>query len=171
MCPAAPLVVRGRFSPAYRTRTKQAQPVLFRIGSIDVHKPRGPRQYFNEITAGEALFPLLVLWVLAVVFGALCVLASLVVRYRDISTLLPFWSQAGLFVTPVGYAAASAPGRVGDVIAFNPLTGLMEMARWSLLDIPPDHLSIVVSVVATPLIVGIGWWVFTRMEPTFADHV
>ncbi len=44
--------------------TKQAQPVLFRIGSIEVHKPRGPRQYFNEITAGEALFPLLVLFAL-----------------------------------------------------------------------------------------------------------
>jgi ABC-type branched-subunit amino acid transport system ATPase component/predicted MFS family arabinose efflux permease len=44
--------------------TKQAQPILFRIGSIEVHKPRGPRQYFNEITAGEALFPLLVLFAL-----------------------------------------------------------------------------------------------------------
>jgi branched-chain amino acid transport system ATP-binding protein len=44
--------------------TKQAQPVLFRIGGIEVHKPRGPNQYFNEITAGQALFPLLILFAL-----------------------------------------------------------------------------------------------------------
>src|SRR6266550_1751170 len=44
--------------------TKRAQPVLFRIGGIEVHKPRGPNQYFNEITAGQALFPLLILFAL-----------------------------------------------------------------------------------------------------------
>jgi branched-chain amino acid transport system ATP-binding protein len=41
---------------------KAEQPVLFRIRGMEFHKPRGPRQYFDEITAGEALFPLLVLF-------------------------------------------------------------------------------------------------------------
>ena len=36
--------------------------VLFRIGKLDVHKPRGPRRYFDEITVGYALFPLVVLF-------------------------------------------------------------------------------------------------------------
>jgi len=36
--------------------------VLFRIGKLDVHKPRGPRRYFDEITMGYALFPLVVLF-------------------------------------------------------------------------------------------------------------
>ena len=36
--------------------------VLFRIGKLDVHKPRSPRRYFDEITMGYALFPLVVLF-------------------------------------------------------------------------------------------------------------
>ncbi|GIU88197.1 MAG: hypothetical protein KatS3mg009_2712 [Acidimicrobiia bacterium] len=36
--------------------------VLFRLGRIEVHKPRGPRRYFDEISGGAALFPLLVLF-------------------------------------------------------------------------------------------------------------
>jgi branched-chain amino acid transport system ATP-binding protein len=41
---------------------KQERPVLFRFGRIVMHRPRGPHQYFNEVTAGYALFPLLVLF-------------------------------------------------------------------------------------------------------------
>jgi ABC-type branched-subunit amino acid transport system ATPase component/predicted MFS family arabinose efflux permease len=36
--------------------------VLFHLGSIPVHKPRPPRRYLREITAGQAAFPLLVLF-------------------------------------------------------------------------------------------------------------
>jgi branched-chain amino acid transport system ATP-binding protein len=42
--------------------SKKEQPVVFRWRSIEVHKPRGPRQYFNEITAGHALYPLIILF-------------------------------------------------------------------------------------------------------------
>ncbi len=38
--------------------------VLFHIGKLPVHKPRGPHQYFDEITAGYALYPLVVLFAL-----------------------------------------------------------------------------------------------------------
>ena len=35
---------------------------LFSLGKVTVHKPRGPRRYFNEITAGYALYPLIILF-------------------------------------------------------------------------------------------------------------
>jgi len=41
---------------------KVAQPVWFSWRTWEFHKPRGPRQYFHEISAGEALFPLLILF-------------------------------------------------------------------------------------------------------------
>ncbi|HVJ98038.1 MAG TPA: ATP-binding protein, partial [Acidimicrobiia bacterium] len=43
---------------------KVAQPVLFKWRTWEFHKPRGPRQYFNEISAGQALTPLLLLFAL-----------------------------------------------------------------------------------------------------------
>jgi ABC-type branched-subunit amino acid transport system ATPase component/MFS family permease len=36
--------------------------VLFHMGKIAVHRPRGVHQYFDEMTAGYALFPLVVLF-------------------------------------------------------------------------------------------------------------
>jgi branched-chain amino acid transport system ATP-binding protein len=36
--------------------------VLFRIGRVTVHRPRPPRRYLNDISAGQAVFPLIVLF-------------------------------------------------------------------------------------------------------------
>jgi branched-chain amino acid transport system ATP-binding protein len=40
---------------------REPRQVLFSIRGIPVHKPRPPRRYFNEVSGGEALFPLIVL--------------------------------------------------------------------------------------------------------------
>jgi lipopolysaccharide transport system permease protein len=117
------------------------------------------------------LFPLIAVWLIVFTFLLVCVFASLAVRFRDIQSLLPFWSQAGVFLTPVGYSLSTAPGKVETVLAFNPLSGLMEITRWCLLDIPMAALPIAVSVVFSVLLAWGGWQVFARMEPTFADVI
>ena len=40
---------------------REPRKVLFRLWGVDCHKPRAPRRYFNEISGGEILFPLIVL--------------------------------------------------------------------------------------------------------------
>ncbi len=40
---------------------KQPRRVLFRIWGVDCHLPRAPRQFFDEVSGGEALLPLIVL--------------------------------------------------------------------------------------------------------------
>ncbi len=35
--------------------------VLFRIFGVDAHMPRPPRRFFNEVSGGQALYPLIVL--------------------------------------------------------------------------------------------------------------
>ncbi|HUI47420.1 MAG TPA: MFS transporter [Acidimicrobiia bacterium] len=40
---------------------RRPRKVLFRIWGIDCHLPRPPRRFFNEVSAGEALLPLIVL--------------------------------------------------------------------------------------------------------------
>jgi branched-chain amino acid transport system ATP-binding protein len=52
-------------SQAQTVAIPQAPPprrVWFRIGWFEVHKPRPPRRYLREITAGQAIFPLVVLF-------------------------------------------------------------------------------------------------------------
>lgn len=118
------------------------------------------------------LFPFIALWVIVMTYALLSIFASLTVRFRDVGTLLPFWSQAGLFLTPVGYPLSTAPGKVHDVLVFNPLTGLLELTRWALIGgFTPETLPIIVSAVFTVFVIWAGWRVFTRLETTFADFV
>ena len=117
------------------------------------------------------LFPFLMVWLLVFTFMLVCIFASLAVRFRDIQSLLPFWSQAGLFLTPVGFTLATAPGKVERVLTFNPLSGLFELTRWCLLDMELTALPVIVSAVFTVFLIWGGWQLFARLETTFADVI
>lgn len=56
------------------------------------------------------------------------------VQFRDIGNLIPFLLTIGFFVTPVGYTSARIPEQWQSVYALNPLVGIIEGLRWSLLN-------------------------------------
>ena len=117
------------------------------------------------------LIPVFLAWLVVLMTGVLFLLASLTARYRDVFSLVPFWSQAGLFLTPVGYPLASATPTLERILSLNPLTGIIELMRWSLFDTPVDTFPIVSAVVWTVILVVGGWRVFTRMEVSLVDHI
>ncbi|MFL5885216.1 MAG: ABC transporter permease [Thermoleophilaceae bacterium] len=117
------------------------------------------------------LFPLVLVWTAVMTFGVLLILASLAIRWRDVNSMLPFWSSIGPFITPVGYGYDSAPPHVATLLAINPFTGVLEAARWSLLDLHLPLLPMVTASVWTVVLLVAGWRVFTRMETRFADWV
>jgi lipopolysaccharide transport system permease protein len=129
------------------------------------------------IVSGEGLptqallFPLVVGWVGLMTLGVLLILSSLAARYRDANTLMPFWATAGPFLTPIGYSIAGQPSHIVALLSLNPLTGLMEVARWSLLGTSVQALPAITAVAFTVLVLFAGWYVFTRMEVRFADYV
>ena len=61
--------------------------------------------------------------------------AALMVPYRDVQYVLPLAIQLLLFISPVGYALSHVPHSARFLYELNPLTGLLEGFRWSLLDI------------------------------------
>jgi lipopolysaccharide transport system permease protein len=118
-----------------------------------------------------ALFPFVALWLILFTFALVCMFASLAVRFRDIQSLLPFWSQVGLFLTPVGYALSSAPGRTEAVLTFNPLTGIFELTRWCLLDTSLSALPVIWAAGVSVFLLFFSWRVFTKLEISFADVI
>ncbi len=58
------------------------------------------------------------------------------VRYRDIGYILPVGMQFLLFASPVAYTLADVPAERPVLIELNPLTGLLEGMRWSLIGTP-----------------------------------
>jgi ABC-type polysaccharide/polyol phosphate export permease len=117
------------------------------------------------------LLPVVLAWLMVFVGGVTLFMAAISVRFRDLLAVIPLMIQAGLFVTPVGYPIAGAPDNIKILLSLNPASGLIEAWRWVVLDVSPD-LSIIASGIAWTVVLSlVGWWVFTRLEVTFADVV
>lgn len=56
------------------------------------------------------------------------------VQFRDMGNLVPFLLTIGFFVTPAGYTSARIPDQWQLLYALNPLVGIIEGLRWSLLN-------------------------------------
>jgi len=119
----------------------------------------------------EALaLPLLIVWLIVLMGGFTLLVTALGARFRDAVALAPLVVQAGIFLTPVGYPLDAA-GSFAKVLAFNPVSGVIEGWRWSLLGIAPDGFAIGVALAETVAVTLLGWYVFGRMETRFSDYV
>lgn len=81
-----------------------------------------------------AFFPLfcLQLILLCLSIGFWMSVANL--QFRDFGNLVPFLITIGFFITPAGYSAARIPPHWQAVYSLNPLVGIIEGIRWSLLN-------------------------------------
>ena len=60
-------------------------------------------------------------------------LAALNVEYRDFRYVVPFIVQFGLFVSPIAFTTANVPERWRTLYALNPMVGIIDGFRWSIL--------------------------------------
>jgi lipopolysaccharide transport system permease protein len=116
--------------------------------------------------------PCFMVLALLLAVGAGLWLAALTVRFRDFRILVPFLLQIGVFATPVGYRTDYLT-RWRDVLAFNPMTGVIDAFRWSLLGgrEPFAWYSFSFTIVWTVILVSSGIWYFRHTEKTFADDI
>ena len=98
-------------------------------------------------------------------------LAALTVTYRDFRYVVPFAIQLGLFVSPVAFESAQVPERWRAIYALNPLVGIIDGFRWSLLGAALDPRLVSSSIAVTLLSVAAGVWYFRRTERGFADAI
>ena len=118
------------------------------------------------------LIPLLLLLTLTLVLGAGLWLSALNVRYRDVTFLVPFGTQIGLFITPIVYPFSLVPESVQGIYSINPMVGILETYRWLLFPGAPDPGWLLVSaLVAAPFLLITGAWYFTRAEREFSDVI
>lgn len=100
-------------------------------------------------------------------------LAALNVQYRDFRYVVPFFIQVGLFISPIAFASTNVPGRWRPLYFLNPLVGIIDGFRWSILggQTPVDPASLASSIAITAAALGVGVWYFRRMERGFADVI
>lgn len=116
--------------------------------------------------------PLFVLLALLAALGVGLWLSALNVQYRDVQQVIPFLVQAWMYASPVAYSAGLVPsGMWRFLYGLNPMAGVIQGFRWTLLGAnPPDQLIFVSATVVLLLLVS-GIHYFRKMERTFADVV
>jgi lipopolysaccharide transport system permease protein len=125
------------------------------------------------ITPGLALLalPLCVAVLVALAFGVGLILATLNVRYRDVKGVSSLLLQLWLFASPVAYASSVVEGRWGPLYDLNPMAGLIDAFRWSLLGTPAPGLDALASLGVLVVLLVVGVAVFAREERRFADVI
>lgn len=118
------------------------------------------------------LFPCFLSLLFIFSLGANLWISALTVRYRDFRHLIPFVIQFGLYITPVGFVSTIVPEKWQLLYALNPLVGIIDGFRWSLLGTTHFYpAGIAISVIMSLLIFFSGLSFFKRMERTFADII
>ncbi|MEI6970009.1 MAG: ABC transporter permease [bacterium] len=127
-------------------------------------------------TATWIWVPLIFLVELGVLIGCGMILSAANVYYRDTLYVV----QSGLTVlfwfTPVIYPLSivklSVEPWLFNVYLLNPLAGIIDSLRRVILyDQPPEVLTLGLSTVVAVLLLGVGWLVFSKKEPYFADKI
>jgi len=118
-------------------------------------------------------FPLFLLLTLLLALGCGFWFSALNVKYRDFRYIIPFIIQFGLYLSPVGFSSAIIPARWRLLYSFNPLVGIIDGFRWSMLgdQFPLFRPAVMISVFVSLIVFVSGVWFFRKMEKSFADVI
>lgn len=123
-------------------------------------------------TAAILVLPLLILMMVATSLGVTAALSAVNVRYRDIRYVVPFAVQMWLFLSPVAYPSSIVPEPWRVLSAINPMVGVIEGFRWSVLgsgSAPLDLMAVSAVTAVIALVAGLAY--FDRVERSFADLI
>ncbi len=97
--------------------------------------------------------------------------SALNVRYRDVRYVVRFGIQIWLFISPVAYPLqlVSQPWRTLYVV--NPMVGVLDLMRWSLVDGPAPGWGTLGSLLVALVVLLTGLAYFQRTESRFADVI
>jgi lipopolysaccharide transport system permease protein len=118
---------------------------------------------------GLFLIPVLALWTILTSLGLGWFLAAVNVKYRDVRYALPFFIQLLVFVSPVIY-----PARIfreyAWILALNPMTGVIETARYTLLGSGTVSMPVIATSLGMSVVFLVGGYLyFQNTEKTLAD--
>ena len=102
--------------------------------------------------------------------GIGCWLAALNIHYRDVKYIVPFLVQIWMYASPVVYPLSLVPEKHRTIYALNPLVGVIESFRSSLLGTPrPDTYVLWMAAGVAAVLFVSGAIYFRWTEDAFAD--
>ena len=115
--------------------------------------------------------PLFFVWMLMIPAGVGLWLSALAIRFRDVKFAMQFGIRMLLYTTPVLYSASAIPADYRLFYSINPLVGVIEGIRASLLGMDMPWMYILPGAVSVFVLFGGGLMYFRRMERVFVDVI
>lgn len=117
------------------------------------------------------LLPFLIVMMIAIPAALGMWLSALAIRFRDVKFALPFVVRMLIYSAPILYTASSIPDAYRFWYSLNPLVGIIEGFRASLLGGPIPWMYILPGMAMTVVLLVSGAIYFRRMERVFADVI
>lgn len=128
--------------------------------------------YSIPLTTNLAFLPICTFVLLLFSCGINLLLSASNVYYRDLKHILPTLVQLWMYASPLVYSGMMVPEKYRFVYSLNPMAGIIDAFRWSILAQGAfPHYSFTVSVASSVLMLGIGVIVFRKIEHYFADII
>jgi len=118
------------------------------------------------------LFPIFLVMALLAALAVSLWFSALHVKFRDVGHIIPFFVQVWMFASPVVYPVSLIPEKWRALYSLNPVVGVVEGFRWTLLGQRAPSLEMMLPSLAIVLLLFVsGVIYFKRMERTFADVI
>lgn len=127
--------------------------------------------YGQPFTWAILIAPLLMLHLTLLALGLGLWFSALNVKYRDIGTALPVLLQLWMFASPIIYPSSLVPQQWKWAYDLNPLVGIIEGFRASILGLGFNWRSLMISVAITLTLLVYSTYAFKHLEDEFADVV
>lgn len=117
------------------------------------------------------LLPVVIIIQIILISGVGLLTASLNVFLRDVQPLLTLVLQLWFYASPIIYPVSFVPENLREFYFLNPMAGILESYRDILIRgiLPGNYF--LISTILSILIFIIGYWVFNRLQPLFADII
>ena len=128
--------------------------------------------YF-KVTPGWNLvyLPVFIVMMITVPAGLGMWLSALAIRYRDVKFALQFLTRLLIYSAPILYSADKIPENYRMIYSLNPIVGVIEGFRASLLNNPIPWEYIFPGIFTCAIIFVFGALYFRRMERVFVDVI
>lgn len=126
--------------------------------------------YYGVMPSNNVMYtPLFIVVILLFGITAGIWISALTVRYRDVKFVVPFILQLGVYASPIAYAMSAVPTEYLPYFRLNPMVGVIEGFRWSIMGTSAPDQYIYWSVLAIFILFILGIFYFNKVEKVMAD--
>ncbi len=128
--------------------------------------------YYRVLPTWNLLYaPFFIFMMICTSIGIGAWLSALAIRFRDIKHAMPFAIRMLMYTAPIVYSAASIPFEYRLIYSINPIVGIIEGFRASILGTTMNWQYIWPGVITSLVLLITGTLYFRKMEGVFVDVI